>query len=1053
MVRFRILGPLEVWTGQGWAGIGAPKWRALLAALLLNPSQAVSTDRLIAELWGDDPPDRAANLVSVYVFRLRRLIDDAEGRVLITRAPGYQLQLAPGDMDAGRFEALVSQGRQALAHGDFRSAAAAITEAVGLWRGPALADVPPSALVTAEASRLEESRLDAVELRLEADIGCGRHAELVPELRRLVSSQPLREGLWSLLIRALDRAGRHAEALATYGEARQVIADELGVDPGPELQRLYQQLLTADLVTPREPPAGPPPLAGPPSLAGPPPPAAPGAAPDRGHRPAAPARGGHRPGPAADGPRRPVAEGTRRPVAEGTRRRGPHSPSPRRVPAQLPADVGDFTGRALHLERLCSLVTEARRQDSPAVTVAVVVGAPGLGKTALAIHAAHALRPDFPDGQLYVSLLGGRHQPVPADEVLARFLRDLGVDGSRVPADAEERAALYRTRLAERQILIALDDARDAAQVRPLLPGTGSCAVIITSRHRLSALAGSRLIDLDVLADDEAAELFTRVIGADRAAAEPDAVRDVLTICAGLPLAIRIAGARLAARPGWSVRTLADRLTDQRRRMDELTAGDLAVRACFQVSFDALPRGASPGGQPSGSPRDAGHADPAHVFRMLGVWQGPSIDVRAAAALIGQPEQDVVEALEVLVDAHLLESPAPDRYAFHELLRAYASDRARADEPGPAIDDAIGRVVTWYLRTADAAASVVSPHRARVPPPTSPSPLMAEPGREPLAFGTADRALAWCEQERANLVAATRQAAERGRHDIAWKLPVAAMVCFDFHGYRTEWITTHRIGLASARALGDRAGEAWVLNNLGMVLSQQRDNAAIDYFAQAMAIRRETGDLQGQAQATNNLAFHYRFLGRHEEAAATLLEALDLQRQVGHRYGEAITLCNLGEACLELGRYEEATAWSQDALTVVREIGSERLEGYARYNLGRIDLSLGRTAEAAGQLGQALDLHHAAGDRYGEAQDLQYLGHTHVQAGRPADAREAWERARRLFESLGDDTLAAELRTRLRELGSVPTEGLSDSGSPTEKRVIGDTSGISGVTRIMLTDR
>jgi tetratricopeptide (TPR) repeat protein len=432
---------------------------------------------------------------------------------------------------------------------------------------------------------------------------------------------------------------------------------------------------------------------------------------------------------------------------------------------------------------------------------------------------------------------------------------------------------------------------------------------------------------------------------------------------------------------------------------------------------------------------------------MLGTWQGPSIDVRAAAALIGQPEQDVVEALEVLVDAHLLESPAPDRYAFHELLRAYASERAQAEEPGQAIDDAIARVVTWYLRTADAAASVVSPHRARVP--LEP----AGPGREPLAFGTADQALAWCEQERANLVAATRQAAERGLHDIAWKLPVAAMVCFDFHGYRTEWLSTHRIGLASARSVGDQAGEAWVLNNLGMVLSQQRDNAAIDYFAQAMAIRRETGDLQGQAQATNNLAFHYRFLGRHEEAAATLLEALDLQRQVGHRYGESITLCNLGEACLELGRYEEATAWSQDALAVVREIGSSRLEGYARYNLGRIDLSLGRTAEAASQLGQALDLHRAAGDRYGEAQDLQYLGHTHAQAGRRADAREAWERARRLFESLGDDTLAAEIRARLRELGSAPAEGLPDSGRPTENRVIGDTSGISGVTRIMIADR
>ncbi len=470
--------------------------------------------------------------------------------------------------------------------------------------------------------------------------------------------------------------------------------------------------------------------------------------------------------------------------------------------------------------------------------------------------------------------------------------------------------------------------------------------------------------------------------------------------------------------------------------MDEFTAGDLAVRACFQVSFDALPRGETRSG-----------VDPAHVFRMLGVWPGPSIDVQAASALIGQPEQDVVEALEVLVDAHLLESPAPDRYAFHELLRAYAAERAQAEEPGQAVDEALRRVVTWYLRAADAAASVVSPHRARVP--LEP----AEPGHVPVTFDTAEQALDWCEQERANLVAATRQAADRGLHDIAWKLPVAAMVCFDFHGYRAEWITTHHVGLASARALGDRPGEAWVLNNLGMVLSQQRDNAAIDYFGQAMAIHRETGDLRGQAQATNNLAFHYRFLGRHEEAAATLLDALDLQRQVGHRYGESITLCNLGEAYLELGRHDEATARSQEALAVVREIGSSRLEGYALYNLGRIDLDLGRTAAAAGLLEQALDLHRAAGDKYGEAQDLQYIGHTRAQAGRLAEAREPWERACRLFESLGDDTLAAELRSRLGGLGTAPAAGLSGESRMTENRVTRGTSGMSGVTRIMITDR
>jgi DNA-binding SARP family transcriptional activator len=955
VVRFRILGLLEVWTGEDWGGIGAPKWRALLAALLLNQGQAVSTDRLIAELWGEDPPDRALNLISVYVLRLRRLLGDPEGQVLTTRAPGYQMLLDPGDLDAERFEALAGQGRRALAAGDFERAGGVLAEALRLWRGRALADVPPSALVTAEAGRLEESRLAALELRIEADVGCGLHSQLVPELRRLLSDQPLREGLWGLLIRALDGAGRHAEALAAYGEARKVIADELGVDPGAELQRLYHDLLTADQV-PRGGPAG--------------------------------AKDGGSPG-------SPAAEAGQR-APRGT---------PRRVPAQLPADIPDFTGRDRHLGRLSGLVSRARRADNPAVTVAVVAGAPGLGKSALAVHAAHALRPDFPDGQLYVSLRGWSEQPVPPDEALARFLRDLGVDGARVPVDGEERAAMYRTRLAERRMLIVLDDARDAAQVRPLLPGTGSCAVIVTSRHRLSDLVGSQLVDLDVLDDSEGAELFTRIIGPERAEADPDAVRDVLAACAGLPLAIRIAGARLTARRSWSVRTLADRLADQRRRMDELAAGDLAVRAAFQVSFDSLARPANRSG-----------IDPARVFRMLGVWQGPSIGLRAAAALIGELEDPVADVLEVLVDANLLDSPAPDRYRLHDLLRAYAAERAESDEAPSAIEDAVNRLLTWYLYTADAAAGVVAPHRERVPL----SPAGAEV--EPLAFASAGEALDWCEQERVNLVAATRQAAGQGRHDVAWKLPVAIMVCFDRHGYRAEWMTTHRVALDSAREIGDRRGEAWVLNNLGVVLGEQRANEAVGYFEQALAIYVEIGDERGQTKAANNLAFSYQLLGRHEEAIAALVSVLDLKRQVGHRYGEAVALCNLSEAYRELGRLDEAIASSQDALAIAREIGAVRDEGYALYSLGRAHLDLGRAAEATDLLEQAAAIHHATGDRNAEAQDLRYAGAAHLQAGSVAEARDRWQRAYRLFRGLGDDAQSAQMRSDLAELGAEPSE-------------------------------
>jgi DNA-binding SARP family transcriptional activator len=954
VVRFRLLGLLEVWTGQDWSGIGAPKWRALLAALLLNQGQAVSTDRLIAELWGEDAPDRAANLISVYVLRLRRLLGDAEGRVLVTRAPGYQLLLDPGELDAERFEALAAEGRRALAAHDPQRAAELLAEALALWHGRALADVPPSALVTAEASRLEESRLASLELRIEADMGCGLHAELVPELRRLLSDQPLREGLWGLLIRALDGAGRHAEALAAYGQARQVISDELGVDPGPELQGLYQAMLAADRIPQRRPPG---------------------------------ARA--RPAGGSPGPRTPAPEA------------GPRAarPASRRVPAQLPADVPDFTGRLRHLERLRGLVSEARSRDNPAVTVAVVAGAPGLGKSALAVHAAHSLRQDFPDGQLYVSLLGGSAQPVPPDEALARFLRDLGVDGARVPVEAEERAAMYRTRLAERQMLAVFDDAKDAAQVRPLLPGTGTCAVIVTSRHRLADLVGSQLVDLDVLDDTEAAELLTRIIGAERAQAEPDAVRDVLAICAGLPLAIRIAGARLNARRSWSVRTLADRLADQHRRMDELAAGDLAVRAAFQVSFDSLQRPAGPAA-----------IDAARVFRLLGVWQGPSIGLQAATALIGEPEDPVADALEVLVDANLLDSPAPDRYQLHDLLRAYAAERAQADEAPQAIEDAVRRVLSWYLRTADAAAAAAAPYLDRVP--MDP----AESGVAPLAFAGPEQALGWCDQERANLLAATRQAASHGLHEIAWKLPAAMKVCLDRLGYRTEWLATHRIALASARELGDKAAQAWVLTNLGMVLGQQRAEDAVGYFEQALAIYRELGDQRYEAQVANNLAFCYLVLGRHEEAVTALLGALELQRAVGRRYGEAVALCNLGEAYLELGRHDEAIAASQQALDIAREVGSVRDEGYALHNLGRAHLELGRLADAADLFEQALAIHRAAGDRFGEAQDLQRIGAARAGAGQVPEAREAWTRARTLFESLGEDTRAAEVGARLEKL-------------------------------------
>ncbi len=430
---------------------------------------------------------------------------DADSSVLVTRAPGYQLRIAAGDSDAQRFETLVEDGRRALAAGDPATAASQLAEALALWRGSPLADVPATPLVEAAAERLEDLRLDAAEMRITAELDCGNHAQVIPELRRLLADHSLREGLWLLLMRALDGAGRHAEALDAYGQARTAISEELGVDPGLELRRAYAGMLAQDTSD---------------------------------------APGSISAGMVAAKPAEPAA---------ATAAFVPQ------VPAQLPTDVADFTGRGDQVRHLSDVLVSAGTDDDDygAVRIALVAGSGGLGKTSLAVHAAHRVRASFPDGQLYVDLLGATAHPLLPADVLARFLRDLGVAGRDIPADEDERAARYRTVLASRRVLVVLDNAKDAAQVRPLLPGSASCAVLVTTRSRMPDLASSQLVDLNVLDDDEALTLFTRVVGDERVTAEPEATAELLLACAGLPLAIRICAARLATRPGWTIRAMA----------------------------------------------------------------------------------------------------------------------------------------------------------------------------------------------------------------------------------------------------------------------------------------------------------------------------------------------------------------------------------------------------------------------------------------------------------------------------------------------------------------
>jgi DNA-binding SARP family transcriptional activator len=964
-MRFRMLGPLEVQVDGSWSGITAAKWRTVLAVLLLQPGQVVSTERLITEVWPDEAPNRATNLVSVYVHRLRRLIGDPEGKVLTTRAPGYQLLVTPEDIDAGQFAQLAREGRQSLSTGDFEQASSVLGTALGLWQGSrALTDVPPSALVSAEADRLEESRVEAEQLRIQADLGCGRHAQVVSQLHRLLADYPLREELWALLMRALYTSGRQAEALEAYAQAREVISEELGVDPSAELQQLYQRILRAE---PADPSVSPTPV--------------PADSPFATPVPTAPVE------PAAAG--QAAAQPGRQPAV------GPDPPLPR--VAQLPADISDFTGRSDQVQRLLDLLADPQRPDSPgAVVVAAVIGAGGLGKTTLAVHAAHLLRTNYPDGQLYAYLLGASEHPAAPSDVLARFLRDLGMDPARIPADEEERAAHYRSRLTDRQVLIVLDDAKDAAHVRPLLPGSASCAVLVTTRNRMPDLAGSRFVDLDVLEQAEARNLFVGIVGRDRAEPEPEATDEVLTACAGLPLAIRIAGARLAARKSWSVRTIATRLSDERRRLDWLTTGDLAVRACFEVSFKSLPTRA-----------DADGVGPAHAFRLLGLWQGSSISLPAAAALIGQPEEAVADALEVLVDAQLLQAPAPDRYRFHDLLKTYAADRAMAEESQADRDDAVRRVLTWYLHTVDSVAHLVSPYRYKIPL------VPAQSVGAPLTFGTAEEALNWCETERVNLVAATRQASQAELDGFAWQLPVASLSFFNRRTYWADWVETHRIALASAQRSGDRRAEALVLNNLGIGYARRHLAEAVGSFEQALDIRREIGDEYGEAQTASNLADTYSRIGRGDEALDLLKRALDIHRQAGRRYGEGVALDNLGEAYLALGRAEEAVVSLNQAQQIFAGIGELRGEGYALADLGAAYLALSRVDEAVDCLQRALGLRRALGDQLGEARTLRDLGHAYLAGQQRAEAHQVLARAAELFAELGDEAQAAAIAAQL----------------------------------------
>ena len=508
-------------------------------------------------------------------------------------------------------------------------------------------------------------------------------------------------------------------------------------------------------------------------------------------------------------------------------------------------------------------------------------------------------------------------------------------------------------------------------------------------------MLGTGLVDLGTLTGPEALGLFSRVAGDARPAAEPEATAEILRACAGLPLAIRICAARLATRPQWRVATMAARLRDERRRLDELQAGDLEVRASFQVSYDSLGAGRH-------------RVDLARAFRLLGLWQGQWISLPAAAALAGEREEDMAGALETLVDANLLDSPEPDQYRLHDLLRLFATERAQAEETPEAQGAAIRRLLQWYLTTAVAAADALSPRRYRIPDeePPPPGPLPG-PVLDPVA---------WYESENVNLIAAVRQAVEAGLHDIAWRLATAL---FPFFSRRQAWVdcvTVHRIAVTSARLRGTRAGEAWALHQLGFALAELGDTEAFECLQASSAVRQETGDLGGEARTEIALTAAHLKIHGPQAAYEYSSRCMELLRKVADPALLGIGLNNHGDVCLELGKTDEATQSLQEALGILTAIGGGHGHGQVLENLGQIHLRSGRLPEAIASLSQAHQIYLVQGHLLGQAKALKSLGEAQRKVGLAGQARESLQAALALFKSLKDSREAENIESMLAAL-------------------------------------
>ncbi|MEV0116127.1 BTAD domain-containing putative transcriptional regulator [Streptomyces sp. NPDC050844] len=962
---YRLLGPVEAWRAGRRLDLGGPKPRALLAALLLEHGRVVSVDALIDAIWGEHPPGTARSLIQSYVSALRRALS---ADAIETRPPGYLIRADTALVDRTAFEHLTAQGRQAAAAGDHPAAARLLAEALALWRGPALGGIGDT--LRAMADHLEEARQTALEERISAELSeAGRETELVAELTALVATHPTRERLRGQLMLTLYRLGRQADALAAYVEGRDVLAEELGIDPGPDLRRMYESILRADDEL------------------------LPGA------------------GQAA--------------AAEGA---PPAAPVPV-VPALLPPAIGDFTGRATHLADVRAALSGPRE----VMPVVVVSGTGGVGKSTLGVQAAHRVAEHYPDGQLYAELRGTA-DPVAPGEVLGRLLRALGADP---PEGDAERRDLFRSLVAGRRVLLVLDDAGSESQVRPLLPGSATCGVLITARARLGALPCTHRAELEVFATEPGIELLASVAGERRVRDEPDAARRIVELCGGLPLAIRIAGARLATQRHWTPGMLAGRLADEHNRLDELAVGDLEVRAGLGLSYRVL------------------DAPARTALRRLGLLAASDVAAWVVAALLDVHEAAADRVVEQLVDAQLLHCTGVDRagqarFRPHDLVRVYAAERADAEEPPAERAAAVARALgAWLWLTgrvaSDTPSGAVELHRGLL---DGDGPTDGTVGRvvRPIGPEATRRALAdptaWFEAEADAIATAVERAASLDLHTLACE--AAAALCSSAYtvGNRFEaWWRTHDAALAAARRAEDRSGEALLLIGLGQLrFEQDRFPESQGYFRQAARLCAELGDTRGRAAAFAGLGSALREAGRlraaqdvlaqaaagfrgidddpgvglscryagtvrlelgdHDAASELLDESLRAYRRLGSRRGEALTLRSISLVRRALGEYAAAEELAGRAVDLLSTLGDTLMSAYAMQARAKSRVRLGRSAEAEAEIRHVLEVCRGYRDRFGEALALRTLGECELAAGRIEAAEQSLTTAAARWEAL-----------------------------------------------------